>query len=165
MDAYPHAFEGEIVTHDVGSERYLYTVVWLDRALHDVLPLKQYPRLRIEGELGEMPFAASLTPVRGDWYILLSQAKLEEIGATLGDMVEVRFAIADQDAVEVPPALMRALSEDPAMDALWQAATPGKRRGLAHMVASAKTEPTQVKRVAKVFAVLRGEIDMKGNPL
>ena len=78
--------------------------------------------------------------------------------------MEIRFAIADQDRVNVPDTLRAALLEDAEVEALWSAQTPGKRRGLAYMVATAKTEPTRLKRVEKVFSILRGEVDMKGNP-
>ena len=165
MTMYPYQFEAPISTHDVGSERYLYTVIWVPEEVTAALPMKTYPKLRVEGEIAERYFEASLTPVRGRWYILLNKRLLADIGAGLGDEVEVRFAIADQDKVDVPDTLSRALSDNPDMDAIWANLTPGKRRGLAYMVASAKTEPTREKRVAKVFAVMRGDIDMKGNPL
>ena len=165
MEPYPFEFEAPVALHDVGSERYRYRVVFLPRALHDALPLKTNPRLRITGEINDHPFEAALTPVRGAWYILLSKTTLQAIEAGVGDPVAVRFAIADQDAVEVPPALQAALASDPKMRRLWDAQSPGKQRGLAYRVASAKRAPTQAKRVAEVFAILRGELDMRGKPV
>jgi hypothetical protein len=162
---FPHAFTAEIVQHDVGSERYRYTVIFVPEEVKADLPLAEYPKLRISGEVDDHPIEAALTPVRGEHYILLSKKLLAAVGKGVGDEVELRFRIADQDAVEVPERLDAALARDAAMRALWQAATPGKQRALAYMVASAKRAATQDQRIEKVAAVLRGEIDINGNPL
>jgi len=165
MDYYPHQFEAAVSYHDVGSDRYAYTVVYLPPEIIEALPLKQFPRLRVSGEIEDVPFDASLTPVRGDWYILLSKKILKAMDAAVGDNVSVRFRIADQDAVQVPPALAAALKSDRKMRELWEAQTAGKKRGLAHRVASAKTTPTIDKRIAEVYGILRGELDMRGKPI
>ena len=165
MTYYPFSFDAEIVHHDVGSERYVYTVVFLPPEILAELPLKAHPRLRITGEINDHPFDAALTPVRGAWYILFSRKMLAAIGARPGDEVQIRFRIADQDAVEIPPALQAALSADRRMSALWNSQTPGKRRGLAYRVASAKTAKTQSKRVAEVFDILEGKRDLRGKLL
>jgi hypothetical protein len=162
---FPHSFIAEIVQHDVGSERYRYTVIFVPEPVKAELPLAEYPKLRISGEVDDHPIEAALTPVRGEHYILLSKKLLAALGKRIGDEVELRFRIADQDAVEVPERLANALARDPQMRALWQATTPGKQRALAYMVASAKRAGTQDQRVDKVAAVLRGEIDLNGNPL
>ena len=163
--SYPYQFEGRIVYHDVGSEKYAYTVIFLPDELAADLPLKKYPRLRITGEVRDHQIEASLTPVRGRWYILLSKKLLRAIEASVDDEVEVRFEVADQDTVEIPRALQDALMQNKKVRDLWERQTPGKRRGLAYRVASAKTAATREKRVAEVFAILKGEIDMKGNKL
>jgi hypothetical protein len=162
---FPHSFTAEIVQHDVGSERYRYTVVFVPEEVKADLPLAEYPKLRITGEVDDHPIEAALTPVRGEHYILLSKKLLGAIGKRLGDEVELRFRIADQGAVEVPERLAEALERDAGMRALWEASTPGRQRALAYMVASAKRAATQDQRIAKVAAVLRGEIDLNGRPL
>lgn len=164
-DFYPHSFTAEVVHHDVGSERYRYTVIFVPQEVKADLPLAEYPKLRITGEIDDHPIDAALTPVRGEHYILLSKKLLAAIGKRLGDEVELRFRIADQGAVEVPERLSEALARDPAMRALWEASSAGKQRALAYMVASAKRAETQDQRIAKVGAVLRGEIDLNGRPL
>ncbi len=165
MDYYPYTFNAPIAYHDVGSDKYAYTVVYVTPQLINALPLKQYPRLRVRGEIEDVPFEASLTPVRGDWYILLSKRLLKAMDAGIGDDVEVRFAIADQDAVDVPTALKEALDADDQMRALWDTLTAGKKRGLAHKVTTAKTEKTEKKRIQEVFGILLGDLDMRGRPL
>ena len=162
---YNQAFEAPIVHHDVGSSRYRYTVVFLPRDLVDRLPLKANPRLRISGEVNDHPFEAALTPVRGEWYILFSKRTLRSIDARVGDEVSVRFRVADQDEVEVPPALQEALSRNKTMRAAWDKLTAGKQRSLCYRVASAKTPATQAKRVAEVFDIIAGRRDMRGKPI
>lgn len=162
---YPHSFTAEIVHHDVGSDAYRYTVIFVPDETKSDLPLDRFPKLRVVGEIDDLPYEGAFTPVRGRHYLLLSKKILAAIGKRLGDEVEMRFRVADQDAVDVPEALERALENAGHERGLWEAATAGKKRALAHMVASAKRAETQEKRVEKVFAVLRGEIDLKGNPL
>lgn len=162
MSFYPYSFNAPIMFHDVGSERYAYKVVFLPPDITDQLPLKTYPRLRIQGEINEQPYEGSCTPVRGQHYLLLSSDFLKSVNAQVGDDVDVRFAIADQDAVDVPTRLREALWDNPKMQALWDNQTPGKQRGLAYMVATAKTEPTIAKRIDTVFDILSGKRDARG---
>ena len=162
MTAFPHSFEGPIVWHDVGSARYRYRVVWLPDDLATALPLSEHPRLRISGEINDHPIEAALTPLRGRWYILLSQKVLRAVDAAMDDVVSVRFGVADQDAVEIPDELADALENDPSLQALWAASTAGRKRGLAYRVASAKTQTTRLKRTSEVVEILRGERDERG---
>ncbi len=166
MDAYfPFSFDGPIVHYDVGSEKYAYTVVMVPQAVTNDLPLKDLPRLRVTGEFNDVPFDAALTPADGGWYLMLSKKMMSAIGAKVGDEVAVRFKVADQDAVSVPPALKAALTSSGELRKLWEAATAGKRRGLAYRVSTAKTEKTQAKRIDEVFGILQGRLDMRGKPV
>ncbi len=162
MSYFDYSFEAPISTHDVGSSRYRYTVIWLDEDVARDLPLNAHPKLRIIGEINDVPFRSALTPVRGRWYVLVSKTQLREMDARVGDPVEVRFSIDDQDAVDVPEALSAALKSNAPMAKLWADLTPGKQRGLAYRVASAKTEATQKKRVAEVFDIITGKRDQRG---
>lgn len=152
-----YAFQGVITYHDVGSTRYQYTVVMLPGELAAELPLKKYPRLRITGEANDIPFDAALTPFPGGWYILFSKKMLKVMEAGVGDEVALRFSIADQNAVDIPPALDQLLNQDNELFRQWQAQTPGNQRGLAYRVATAKTEKTISRRLEEVAAILRGE--------
>jgi len=151
---YPHAFEGRVVRHDVGT--YRYTVVFLPDGLAEALPLDLHPRLRVSGEVGEFPFSGAWQPVRGRWYLMLSKELLRDAGLALGDAVEVRFRVEDQDAVEVPDQLARALDADAALRSAWEGLSAGRRRGLAHRVSSAKTPATAARRVGEVLRLLSG---------
>ncbi len=162
MSYYAHAFDAPIETYDVGSDRYLYTVVWLPDAVVADLPLKQHPKLRIVGEANEIEFKSALMPVRGRWYILFSATALKAMGVGVGDEVSVSFNIDDQDAVEVPDVLAKALRDDDALAELWGKQTPGRQRGFAYRVASAKSAATQARRIVEIGEMMRGERDKYG---
>ncbi len=174
---YPYHFEAEISTYDVGSERYIYTVIFLPEALHDDIPLHEATRgrLRIVGEINELEFASALMPVPGDavpgsscdrrHYILLSKRQLRQLELGVDDTVLVRFGVDDQDAVEVPDVLAHALRKHARVKKRWDALTPGKQRGLAYRVSSAKRAETQSKRIKEVFEILEGKRDMRGKPI
>ena len=150
---YDHSFAAPIVEHWF-EDKFAYTVVWVPLDVAEVLPLKEYPRLRIEGEVAEQGFEGACMPVRGRWYVMVSKKAMKAAGVSLGDEVEVRFRIADQDAVDVAPDLMRALEADAAALAKWDALTPGKKRGLAFRVAQAKRPETRAKRSSEVLDML-----------
>ncbi len=159
---HPFEFEGPVEYYDVGSDRYRYTVVFVPTAILKKLPLKEHPRLRIEGEINDIPIEASLTPAKGRYYVLLSRKFLKEIESAVGDLVFVRFSVGDQDAVDTPEVLQEALRKNRKMQTLWDKQTAGKQRGLAYRVASAKRPETQQKRIAEVFDILTGKRDAYG---
>jgi uncharacterized protein YdeI (YjbR/CyaY-like superfamily) len=92
---------------------------------------------------------------------MLGKPLLKQAGLGIGDVAEVRFAVDDQDAVDTPSALLRALAQDEAARAAWDALTPGKQRALSHRILGAKTAPTQSRRLAEVLGHLRGEFDLR----
>ena len=154
MIAYPHAFEGEVTRHELG--RYAYTVLRLPPGIAASLPFDAHPRLRVEGEIADHAFEAAWQPDgAGGRYLIVPRALLKEAGLSVGDEVECRFRIADQAAVDVPPALAGALAEDDTLREQWDALTPGLRRAFAHRVATAKRETTVAKRVEEVTAMVR----------
>ncbi|MEL6939842.1 MAG: YdeI/OmpD-associated family protein [Cyanobacteria bacterium J06598_1] len=152
MEDFPYIFDSPIVPHSVG--KYHYAVVFLPSEMNEELPFKQYPRLRIEAEVGNAPFSGAWQPTKGRWYLLLSKKFMKKGGFELGDWVTVCFRIADQDAVNVPEALRLALEQDAHAMAIWEKLSAGKRRGFAYRVSSAKTSPTQVRRASEVLETL-----------
>ncbi len=148
-------FEGPVEYHDFG--RMGYSVVYLPESIRQQLPFDQYPRLRVDAEVNEQPIDGALQPGQGKHYLLLSKRLLKAAGLALGDIASVNFRLADQDAVTIPEELQTALAGDPDIKAIWDDLTPGKQRGLAHRVASARTAPTRFKRVAEVLATLQDQ--------
>ncbi|MEM6617278.1 MAG: YdeI/OmpD-associated family protein [Pseudomonadota bacterium] len=151
---FPHVFETQIVRHDVGS--YAYTVVFLDPDIAPQLPFDQHSRLRMSGEINDIPFEAAWQPVRGRYYAMLSKPVLKAGDLALGDWVEVRFRLEDQEAVDVPADLRHALSADIEARDAFDALTAGKRRGLSIWIDSAKRAPTRAKRISATLDILHG---------
>lgn len=158
MGWFPHVFEAPLSRHGVGRDRKIwYNVLFLPADLAEQLPLRQHPQLRIEGEIAELPMAgAFISAGDGRHYVIVGPAIMRDAGLAIDQPVEMRFRIADQDAVDVPDALAAALRLDGEAATAWDALTPGRRRALAHLVATARTEATRNRRVAAVVLAITG---------
>lgn len=154
MGWFTHHFETPITRHPVGTSAY--TVVYLDPALHDSLPLQQHPRLRIEADVGGVPVKGAWQPARGRWYLMLPKRRLKEAGLAVGDTVEVAFRVIAQDDVDIPEELARRLSQVQRLRTAWERQTPGTQRGLAHFIESAKRAETRAARLSQVESALLG---------
>lgn len=156
MAIFTHEFEAPLSTHGVGKSRVLwYYVLFLPGHLASSLPLKAHPRLRVRGEIVDIPVAGAWMPTGdGRHCFIVSPAVRKATGARLGDRLDMRFVIDDQDRVDVPAALDEALRRRPDLRAIWEGMTPGQRRGLAHRVAQAKTSPTEQRRIQEVMDAL-----------
>lgn len=151
---YTYEFSSTIQKHSMGFNKrgeLFYNVLFVPDEVRSQLPLKEYPRLRVDGEMHDIPIEAALQPAKGRSYLLISQAFMKEYGLKLGDEVEVRFNIGDQDFVDVPNELQRAIGENEAAKAKWESLSAGKKRGYATQVASAKREATRVTRAHKMI--------------
>lgn len=158
---FPHAFEGPIDRFGVGRSRVIwYTVLFLPPSLERKLPFQQFPRLRVEGEIADLPVEGAWMPTGDDRrYFIVAPRILKGAELGVGDIAEMRFAIADQNAVDVPPELREALAKDGAAQDAWDGLTAGKKRGLTHKVYAAKGADTRARRVSDVVTALtNGEI-------
>ncbi len=155
---YSHEFDAALERHGVGRGRQIvYTVLFLPPELARQLPLDQHPQLRIEGEIADVPMAgAFISAGDGRRYVMVSPDVQRQAGVGPGDWVTMRFRVADQDAVDVPPALEAALGRDAEAQAAWTGLTSGRRRALAHLVASARTDSTRDRRVAAIVVAITG---------
>jgi len=148
MYQYAFEFTAKLKHHQFGRSNY--TVAYLPAKLIKTLPLKKHPRLRIDGELNGVRFANALHPSGGKWYLLVARRMQKQCDVSLGDRVFIQFDIADQDAVEVPEELRFALEVNDQAAAIWSGLTPGKRRGFAYRVNSAKRRETRANRIEEV---------------
>jgi len=156
MALFTHEFEAPLELHGVGKGRVIwYHVLFMPAALALDLPLKTHPRLRVRGEIVDVPVAGAWMPCGdGRHYFIVSPAVRKGTGARLGDMLDMRFVIDDQDRVDVPAELTRALGAQPQLEKVWMGLTPGQRRGHAYQVAAAKSAATEQKRVQAVLDAL-----------
>lgn len=153
---FTHDFEAPIEKFGVGKTRKIwYNVLFLPKSVEANLPFDQYPRLRIEGEIADVPIANAFMPTGDDrFYVIVAPNVLKDADLSLGDVVEMRFRIADQDYVDVPDTLQKTIDRTKRNQAAWSALTPGKQRMLAQHVLSAKTAPTREKRVSEALEAL-----------
>lgn len=154
---YPHDFAAPLSRFGVGHARKVwYTVLFLPPALKAVLPIAAHPRRRVEGEIADLPVEGAWMPTGdGRRYFLAAPRVTKAAGIEVGEVMAMRFRVADQDAVDVP-AELAALSRNAEARAAWDALTPGRRRGLAHRIHGAKAAATRARRVAEVMAALTG---------
>lgn len=153
---FPFFFSAPIEKFGVGRKKVIwYNVLFVPGDLCAELPLTEFPRLRVEGEIADVPVAIALMPTGdGRHYVIVAPNVLKDSGVRLGDRVEMRFKIADQDFVDVPDMLGQAIERSSNAKKTWAELTRGKQRMLSQHVRAAKTEATQHKRVAEVLGAL-----------
>ncbi|MEM7778316.1 MAG: YdeI/OmpD-associated family protein [Pseudomonadota bacterium] len=159
MSYFTHMFEDVIALQGVGKKKVLtYKVLFLPPHFERQLPFEIYPRLRVDGEIADVPVRGAWMPVGdGRRYFIVSPDVIRQTGFDVGDLVEMRFRVDDQNHVDIPRSLQLALDDDEAVNAQWVALTAGKKRMFTFHVASAKTEATQARRVVEAMeAIGRG---------
>lgn len=151
-------FEAEIVRHVIGNgpRKVTYTVVWLPQDIEAKLPFDDFPRLRVTGEIADVPFEGAWQPAgEHGKYLMVPKQVFASAEVSVGDRVEIRFKITDQNAVDVPEALQDAIDSDDDLTKAWAELSAGKQRAFAYRVSSAKTEKTITKRVDEVTHMIR----------
>ena len=89
------------------------------------------------------------------WFVAVSQEKIAAAQTKLGGWVHVDLAPDHSKyGMAVPEDLQDCLDDDPEFLKRFDAMLPGKRRGRIHHIASAKTEATVAKRIAKLMTDL-----------
>lgn len=131
-----------------------YKAVFIPDDILSRLPLSVHPRLRIDADVGGLLTNCGLMAAKRRRYILLSAAFMKQARLQLGQEVEVRFRIADQNAVDLPEDLERAIRRKPSIRSVWESLTPGKRRSLAYRVASAVQHHTREQRILEVLETI-----------
>jgi hypothetical protein len=141
-----------------------FTVLFLPDAIARQLPFDRHPRLRVEGEIAEVPFEGAWQPASDSaHYLMVPKRVMAEAGVGPGSQVEMRFRIGDQDAVNIPDALQAALENDAVASLEWDKLTAGRKRSFSYRVSSAKTYTTIAKRLDEVIGmIVRGEFYAKG---
>jgi hypothetical protein len=148
------AFTGHIETLEWGTSTY--TIIRLPAEVASRLAAQGAKR--VEGEINEHPvnLAPTQAPVIEETFLWTGKSLLDRVGLAPGDMVEVRLRKASDDEVELPGDVAAALRAAGA-SALWEALTPGRRRGLLYQIGTAKTQATRDRRIAKLIGEIGGE--------
>ena len=143
-------FEGRVEPLTWG--RSTYTILRLPDACLQALGKTR----RVEGEIADHPvnLALSRAPVVDGVFLWTGSSLLDRIGIQPGEPVEVRLRPAPDDRVDLDPDIEAALRAAGVLVA-WESLTPGKRRGLLYQIATAKTEPTRLKRIARLVEDLK----------
>jgi hypothetical protein len=146
-------FTGRVETLEWGKSTY--TIIRLPDDVGD--RLAALGARRVEGEINEFPvnLAPTRSPAIRETFLWAGKSLLARIGIEPGDEVDVRLRKAPDDEVDTPDDLAIALREAGATH-LWDALTPGKRRGLLYQIDTAKTQGTRDKRIAKLIAEIGG---------
>ncbi|MEM7694941.1 MAG: YdeI/OmpD-associated family protein [Pseudomonadota bacterium] len=151
MSYFAHSVEANL-DQIIYPEKYRYLVVRVPAAS---LPADAPAKVRISGELNDHPVDGALvSDGEGGRYLHVANRLAKTIGVGLGDPVALRFNIVADDVVVLPDALEAALWAHDGAREKFDALTPGKRRGLAHRVASAKQAATQARRAEAIVAEL-----------
>lgn len=163
MTYFPYDFTATICLHGVGKSRVItYKILVMPPRFESVLPFKAFPRLRVEGEIADVPVRGAWMPVGdGRRYFIVSPTIKANTGLDVGDAVEMRFRIDDQDHVDVPPALELALDAEPMAHERWDRLTAGKKRMFTNHVASAKTPATEQRRVTEAVQAIRDGLSLR----
>lgn len=157
MSYYRYRVTGPIELHRIGKgPRYVtYQVVFLDPALEAEPPFAERARVRFEGEIEDVAVSLAWQPAGdGRHYAMIAPPVRKQLGVAVGDEVTIRFDVVDDDVVEVPDALARALRGNARMRATWAKLTPGRQRGFAYFVGSAKTDATRERRIEALWEEL-----------
>jgi hypothetical protein len=151
------SFEQSVEVLDYG--RMVYWIVRLPKALASRAPFAGSKKVRFVGLIGGRKVALAWLTDRRGHYCMVSKALARAAKVSPGSRVRVEFDVAGEDDVIVPAEIREALRQEPAWRKPWNALTPGKQRGLAHMVAKVKDEEARAqKAIAILTAVAAGNV-------
>lgn len=110
---------------------------------------------RVEGEINDHPVNLALTkaPVIDGVFLWAGKSLLSEISISPGEPLVVRLRPVSDEVVDVPRDVALALRSSGKTN-LWEALTPGKKRGLLYPINSAKRPQTRQDRIAKMLSEL-----------
>ncbi len=159
MSFFTHAFAGVISRYGVGKNRVIwYAVLFLPPEVERELPFAMHPRLRVRGEIADVPVAGAFMPTGdGRRYFIVPPVVRKGADVGIDSEVEMRFAVDDQDRVEIPDILTDALQRDEDLRARWENLTPGRQRGLTHPIHVARSATSREKRLLQAIDVIMSE--------
>ncbi|RYE93807.1 MAG: DUF1905 domain-containing protein [Myxococcales bacterium] len=149
-DAPTYTFTAPLEAEQLGNAQFVF--IHLPDHLQALPAFAAPGRRRMKGTVAGVPVHRAWQPTReGRRYLMLSAAICQQAGLSPGDPVTVSFSLVDDDHVEVPAELREALRQEPAWRRRWAAQTPGRQRGIAHHVDSARSPETRAARAVEAL--------------
>jgi hypothetical protein len=133
---------------------YPYHVITLPEEVVAQLPKKG--RLRADLTVGPVTFNCGLLSEgkEGGLYIMVSKKLLGEMEVKVGEEVAMKLRLVPYDRVDVPEELEAAIDAVPGARALWDAVTPGKKRGHIAALNRAVRPETKLRRAKEIVESL-----------
>lgn len=157
---FEHVFEAKLEELLIGGTMS-YWVIFLPASLEKRPPFTAKKKLRMRGVVGgvhgrTVSMAWQLSG--GRHYLMFGRATARSLGLTLGGKVEIACSIVDPNVVDVPEELAEALSQEPEWRKLWAALSPGKQRGLTHLVTKIRSPELRAQRAVDLMRDLQDGI-------
>jgi hypothetical protein len=136
-----------------------YWVLFLPRKLQDTEPFAARKRMRMRGTANGQSVSLAWQLSSRRHYVMFGRTAAKALGIALGQQVELAFSLVSDAEVLVPEELAEALRQEPSWRKAWRALTPGKQRGLCHMVNTAKDPERRAQRAVDILrAVEAGNV-------
>lgn len=148
--AFRYELEGILEELKIGGTMS-YWVVFLPASVAAKEPFTELRRLRMKGLANGVPVAMAWQLSGGRHYVMFGRALAKKLGVVLGSNVTLAFDLVGDDEVDVPPEMREALRQEPAWRSAWKKLTPGKQRGIAHMVKSVKDPERRAQRAVDLL--------------
>ncbi len=149
---FDHTIEGRLEEVDYG--RMTYWVVFLPPRLEAQRPFLEQRKLRMRGEVAGRAVSLAWQLKGGRHYVMFGKTLAKALGLVPGSKVSLSFSLVPDDEVDVPAELREALRQEATWQSLWRALTPGKRRGLAHLVGKVKSPDLRAQRAVELLRSL-----------
>jgi uncharacterized protein DUF1905/bacteriocin resistance YdeI/OmpD-like protein len=113
-------------------------------------------RIPVSATFDGIPYRGSIVRMGGTSVLGVLKGIIEQLGADVGDSLEVTVELDTQErTVEVPTELAAAIRTEPSLGAAWTALSFTARKELARSVVEAKKPETRARRVEKALEQLR----------
>jgi hypothetical protein len=113
-------------------------------------------RIPVSATFDGIPYRGSIVRMGGTSVLGVLKGIIEQLGADVGDSLEVTVELDTQErTVEVPAELAAAIRTEPWLGAAWTALSFTARKELARSVEEAKKPETRARRVEKALEQLR----------
>jgi hypothetical protein len=148
-------FEAIIQKFGQQGEKTGWTYITVPAAIAETLNSGTKTSFRVKGKIDILPISkVSLLPMGGGDFIIPLNADMRRvIKKPMGAKIVVELAF-DKTDVEPPPALIESLNDEPKALAFFKTLTGSHQKYFIKWILSAKTETTQVKRIAEMVNAL-----------